>query len=914
MVLHLLQPSLNGGEIAPSLRQRPDLQKFSTCVKSLKNFLVHPEGGISNRAGTLMLGKAKDEYVRTIGFEYNKNNSYVLEFGSKYIRFYTPEGQILKEDGTPLEIETPFQTEDLDALRVCQVADVMYIAWGAMPKKLTRYGHSDWRLEDYAFKNGPYDTNASFLGFLNKEKNDNLYEIWLSSAEYVFTEKDKRRMFRGTVTLKSQSYGARVSSTAVKTEVEAERFFIAGGYTIQTSGTWSGTIALEYSEDGINWKTKKEFVSFDGSSNYDWSGSFEGAAAFARFNLSRLGTFSTSGLKINISVDSEKYNLNMKGTTLKGSDSIFVELQDVPGGILDFVSAGGQLAEYTLPVLTSNTSAEDLSIAGNAADLDNAYKALDGNEETYMVCRDVNKTVDFYFKNDVVCSGIKALFSGYRTTGGGISGVNWATAKIACSVLRNGSWIWVGYFMDEAKVVESQWYTLTWSTQSIEAIRFEMYHDDSYGAKLNEFSLINPFIVEESPEYFETAPGLWREGEYPKDVDLYQDRLNWTKKANLDASQISAYEDFGVSAEVSDDEAIDVVLADKQINQINAIVSANKLVVFTDRGNFVHDNTTFTPSTATFSKEGQSGGSDVKPVVARESVIYALPGKESLADYRYTYESDGYTGTDITLLARHLFRNEEVKELVWQNEPDSQLWVILKSGKLLCCCYLKQENVLGWSHMETDGEVQSGCVIYEGDRANLYLAVKRETGTFIEKMAVRLLSDEPEEQFFVDCGRSYRGEETDAITGLEYLEGQEVAVLADGMVQKRKTVQNGQIELDYPASVVHVGLPYEAEVVSLSADVSMEDGTMLDRRKRIVGVTVFFTDTSGGVIGTEGFELDPADRVCPAEFNKAAPLRDFRQKMTLQGVHEYAPSLVIKQADPLPMTVVGWVPEIAPGG
>src|SRR5690606_17082077 len=51
------------------------------------------------------------------------------------------------------------------------------------------------------------------------------------------------------------------------------------------------------------------------------------------------------------------------------------------------------------------------------------------------------------------------------------------------------------------------------------------------------------------------------------------------------------------------------------------------------------------------------------------------------------------------------------------------------------------------------------------------------------------------------------------VTGFGHLLGKEVAVLADGTVQDRKTVDPaGGVDLDHPAAVVHVGLPYRSDI------------------------------------------------------------------------------------------------------
>ena len=54
-----IQPSFAGGELAPALWARIDLQKYGVGARKLRNFLVHPHGGASNRPGTYFLAAAK---------------------------------------------------------------------------------------------------------------------------------------------------------------------------------------------------------------------------------------------------------------------------------------------------------------------------------------------------------------------------------------------------------------------------------------------------------------------------------------------------------------------------------------------------------------------------------------------------------------------------------------------------------------------------------------------------------------------------------------------------------------------------------------------------------------------------------------------------------------------------------------
>jgi hypothetical protein len=83
-----LQMTFTGGELAPQAHGRVDLAKFQSGAKTLRNFYVHPIGGVVNRPGTVFVNYTKDQDtpVREIPFEYNSEQQYVLEFGNEYFR------------------------------------------------------------------------------------------------------------------------------------------------------------------------------------------------------------------------------------------------------------------------------------------------------------------------------------------------------------------------------------------------------------------------------------------------------------------------------------------------------------------------------------------------------------------------------------------------------------------------------------------------------------------------------------------------------------------------------------------------------------------------------------------------------------------------------------------------------------
>lgn len=903
-VLHQLQPSFNNGEISPLLYDRVDYQKFVSSVKSGKNMFVHAQGGMSNRAGTLMLAQAKDAVVRLIPFEFSNTETYMIECGNKYCRFHTTNGLIVNTDGTPYEISSPFATADLENIRFCQSGDVMYLAWGGKPQTLTRYGHTNWEIKDYDFKNGPYDVTKEEKVYLNKQTEDHIVYVLLNFVGRKVTTEDVGNLFKVEVMVSSQNFGGRVTSTEVAAEFKTHKFFVVGSYTLKTSGTWSGRFVLEYSDDGETWQTREEFSSYNDSNNYDFTGSFEGNPSFVRLNFDELGTYSTTGLNFSFRTDATEYVLNLRAVEKVSDYSLKAETIDVPVDVIDFISNSGSLLPYTLPVLTSNTSSADISITGNASDITNAWKMLDGNDTTYMEARDDNSVVDIYFKTPVVMSGANLKLIPYPDVYYG-----YLPAKISLSVLVNKQWVFKGHFIDERRV-EDKLYSVNFSTVSVEAIRIEEHNDDSYGAKIAILTLNNAKTVQTQPSYFDAFNGYWKPQVYPTDVELYQDRVEWFTNNHLDATKISDYTNFGVSTDVTDDDAISVIIKDKKINKINTAIAGNKLVVFTDSGNFIHNNDTFTPNSATFLKQGSTGGASVKPVIVRDNIIYVHPMKQAISDYAYNFETDGYAGQDITILANHLFENKKIKELAYQQEPYSIIWVLQEEGTVLACTYLRQQQVIAWTPMDFGGKVISLGVLSNGTNQELYLAVQRKNGTFIEKMPTRLPVADPKERFFVDCGRTYRGDPATVITGLEYLNGETVVALADGYVVKDLVVANGQITLPNAASVVTVGLPYESVFETLTFDVNNGDGSNLNRKKRVVAVSVRYYNSRGSKISVNGHrEVNMLERKTSNDDTDIS-LRNGFYREILPSSHDEPTTVKIRQDEPLPITIVSVIPEL----
>lgn len=158
--------TFNSGELSPLIDGRTDQEKYFAGCKKLLNFIPSVQGPAVRRGGSRYVGETKDNgRVWFVPFEFNQQQSYILEFGNLYLRFWVNRGQLLS-GMSPYEIVTPWSDADLMtgegtfALRVVQSGDIMWICHydGAFaPRKLRRLGATNWTLTEVTFRKGPFE-------------------------------------------------------------------------------------------------------------------------------------------------------------------------------------------------------------------------------------------------------------------------------------------------------------------------------------------------------------------------------------------------------------------------------------------------------------------------------------------------------------------------------------------------------------------------------------------------------------------------------------------------------------------------------------------------------------------------------------------------------------------------------------
>lgn len=156
MAVYSLQATFSRGEASPRLHSRADLEYFKAWLKTCKNWVVMRQGGIRRRPGTEFIFPAKSaaKPVRIIPFIFSADQAYVLELGDYYMRVFANGGRVAR-----VEVATPWAAEDVFDLDYDQTNDVMDITHkNYAPRRIKRYGDTDWAIELTTAFDGPYLT------------------------------------------------------------------------------------------------------------------------------------------------------------------------------------------------------------------------------------------------------------------------------------------------------------------------------------------------------------------------------------------------------------------------------------------------------------------------------------------------------------------------------------------------------------------------------------------------------------------------------------------------------------------------------------------------------------------------------------------------------------------------------------
>jgi hypothetical protein len=410
---------------------------------------------------------------------------------------------------------------------------------------------------------------------------------------------------------------------------------------------------------------------------------------------------------------------------------------------------------------------------------------------------------------------------------------------------------------------------------------------------------------------------------YPGTVSYFQQRQVFAGSSGRPQtfwlSTTGGYADYSVSVPVADNDAANYTLASREVNEIRHAVDLTKLLLFTSGGIWVvagNSDGVITPSTINVRKQVNDGAGHLPPLVIGSEALYVLDKGNQIKSVGYSWQKDTYVGNDLAIMSSHLFEGHSIVSWAFQKTPFSCVWAVRDDGVLLCLTYLPEQEVVGWSRHDTDGLFEDVCVITEGDEDAVYLVVKRTINgveqRLVERFAGRILAGDVTASFFVDCGLSYNGSPATQFSGLDHLEGKTVSILADGSVHGQRVVSNGAVTLDYAASVVHIGLPYVAALETLDVSVSQSD--VIGKRKLVNQVNVLVQESVGLMAGPDVTRLTPHRQRALENYGQAIQPASAQVQVKIQSTWSTGGNVVIRQDQPLPITILAVIPSVTSGG
>ena len=435
--------------------------------------------------------------------------------------------------------------------------------------------------------------------------------------------------------------------------------------------------------------------------------------------------------------------------------------------------------------------------------------------------------------------------------------------------------------------------------------------------------------------------GSYTTGSYPASVTFYSDRLAFGGATNtpdrVDLSVSSQYNVFSPNAlldgTVADSNALGFGLNSNTVNAIRWMSPTDHgLLLGTSGGPWMLKGATasqpLSPTNVDAKQAAPYGAQKVPAVVIGRQTLFLQTGGRHLRDAAYDFYVDGLSTKDISLLAEHLTTGGFTQMAV-QQTPTQIVWLVRADGLLVSMCYDPEQKEVAWAQhpIGGNGVAQSVAVIPDptGSRDELWLAVKRmingAAALYVEKMSkIYEIGDAvsgnfvPGDTLFHDSGvHKTFGSPVTTVTGLTWLEGETVSVLADSATHPDVTVTSGGITLQRSATDVSVGLPYESRARTMRVEAGSADGTAQSKIKRIHKVAFRMYDTLGLFVRANSPYASDAPvsfRTTGDDMNAPPPLFTGDKIQLWEGDYEYDGTIEFGQSEPLPSNISAIVAHV----
>jgi hypothetical protein len=893
--------AFNAGEWAPQMEGRTDNEKYAIAAHIGQNFISLKQGPATFRPGTAYVQAVKNSANRTwlVKFEFSQTQAFQIEFGDKYVRFYTLHGPLLSTgnaaynagtayvvgnqvvsggvtyyciaqttgnappnatfwypmapyQGSPTiaiyEIPSPYAASDLTdslgefTLQVVQSGDVLYLAGGSAGSGPSGVGYPPYTLTRFA--NNP--PNWQFSQFSPTDGPFQSPTPLVPGNEIALTVS----AVQGTITI--NAYGGNLfAATDVGrlVRIQSQYFNVT---------PWANGVSFAAGASCVN----------NGN------------------NYLNIGATATSG---------GSPPVHTAGSTLDGPIGVRWLYTDSGYGIAQ-ITAFTSATQVTAKVLTRFPA----NVVGSTAAITAITQA-----------------------NPAVVSAANAFTAGEAVFITGVVGM-------------------------------TQVNQIPYSNQTTSGTTVTLAGIDSTG--FTAYSSGGTIIGNASVEW---QLGAWSNTtEWPRANTFFKDRLFWGGKLTLWGSVPGLYtshaQDF--FGQQTTDAAINVIVTGTDASNICWLNGAIIMLVGTEGGEYGLDAANYSasplgPANVEVLRQSNWRCRHIAPILVGPSLLYVQRAGRKVLAADYNFYLNRYDSTDQSKFSYHISIGG-LTSVAFQQEPWSVLWATRQDGTLLSYTFNREDQVTAWNrhNLGNGGICESVSVTPapDGLRDEVWMIVNRTVnGAVIRTVEYMVkhyegpqagyIGDAQSSCWYVDCGvqatipttfpitnvssaggihggnttytcnNSFSVGQLVFISGIQYtgtfnpnfqgvaitaatstsftiapfnfggtfnyLSGgtasvgaagvpntvtglppvmwnQMVAILADGSVLPQQVVSNtGTLTFSSTFNVLNIGFPYQGNLVPMRYEGGADEGTAQGKKKDGTNLILRLVDTGGGQVG-----------------------------------------------------------------
>lgn len=191
---------------------------------------------------------------------------------------------------------------------------------------------------------------------------------------------------------------------------------------------------------------------------------------------------------------------------------------------------------------------------------------------------------------------------------------------------------------------------------------------------------------------------------YPSCIALRNGRLilasTKAQPQTIWASRVDRYNEFSVDDMA--DSGWDLTIGANQSQKIQWLSSSKDLIVGTDIGEWVLNDSDSSNPVPIIKEQSRWGSSVAQGELMTESLFFIPRDKKGVIQTIYSFQIDGYTSEDVTIMASDLFDYGITSHSI-QKDPDPIWWGTTGDGRLLGFLYNRVQDINGWFQCDIQG-------------------------------------------------------------------------------------------------------------------------------------------------------------------------------------------------------------------